>query len=344
MKRTWKILAGVSLPVVAWFAGTHWVWSQLLPEPLAPLTPASGTTLSARSCQPCHSSIHEEWEASMMAKAMVDPIFVEDYEHQGRPFICLRCHAPLAEQQPALAYGLLSVKPLIPLSVTNDAFDAELQSEGVTCVVCHLEEGAMVGRLEDSHAPHPVRWGDPQASCARCHQLEITPLSNLERPLTDTVREWEKWKEETGREDTCVDCHMPRVARVVGVGGPVRIGHEHSWHGAWDEDMLGDALGIQAWRERGEVVVRLENLAGHHVPSGDPARAVVVRAGDEEVVLARRVPLPRLIDLGDNTLRPAEVRFIRLPYANPVQVVFEQLRFLDVEHDDPGVLLFEDFL
>jgi hypothetical protein len=280
----------------------------------------------------------------MMAQAMTDAIFLEDYELQGRPFICLRCHAPLAEQQPTRAFGLLSVKPLIPLSLPNEGHDPELQSEGVTCVVCHLEEGAMVGRLDNVEAPHAIQWGDPQASCARCHQLEITPLSNLDRPLTDTVREWERWKEMTGREDTCVDCHMPRVARVVGLGGPVRIGHEHTWHGAWDEEMLGEALEIQAWRERGEVVVRLENLAGHHVPSGDPARAVVVRAGDTEVVLARRVPLPRLIDMGDNTLGPGEVRFIRLPYANPVQVVFERLRFLEVTHEDPGVLLFDDVL
>jgi len=334
----------LALGLCTWFAATTWVWTQLRPIPLEPRPPAAGTTLSAASCAPCHARIHEEWRASMMGRAMTDPVFVADYQAQGKPFICLRCHAPLAEQQPLHAWGLLSVRPLIPMGLPNPTFDAALQSEGVTCVVCHLEDGAMVGLLDGAQAPHPVRRADPQRVCARCHQLEIPPLSNLDRPITDTVEEWERWKAGAGRTDTCVDCHMPEVERVVGLGGPTRVGHAHTWHGAWDEEMLRSGLSTEAWREGDEVVVRLENLAGHNYPTGDPARALVVRAGNNEIVLARRVPLPRLVDEGDNTLLPGERREIRLPAADHIQVLYERIRFLDVEAEDASIVLFEHAL
>ena len=325
--RRGPIVGGVAVvAVLIWFSATTWVWTQLDPTPLPVLSPPHGTTLSASSCRPCHLEIYDEWKASMMGQAMTDPAFVADFELQGQPFICLRCHAPLVEQQPRTALGLLSVKPLIPLSLGNGSFEAELQAEGVTCVVCHLEDGAMVGSLTDPKAPHPTRSGQVEDTCARCHQVEITPLSNLNRPITDTVREWERWKDETGRPERCIDCHIP-----------------HTWHGAWNDEMVRSGLVIDAKRDGDGVVVTLENRAGHNFPSGDPARALVVRSGETEVVLARRVPLPRLIDEGDSSLLPAEIRELRLPPGR-IQVVFQRLRFLELGVDSDDLVLFDEVL
>lgn len=347
MNRRW-ISAGVGGlafgAAALWFAGNAWVYRRLDPAPLPAMSPALGTTLSAGSCKPCHQETYEEWAGSKMGQAMTDPVFLADFALQGEPFICLRCHAPLIEQQERTEWGLLSVSPLIPLTNANPTFDLELQSEGVTCVVCHLKDEAMMGSLYDVGAPHKTHTADVSATCARCHQLEITPLSNLVRPITDTVREWERWKQTTGRGETCVDCHMPAVTRVVGIGGPPRTGHRHTWHGAWNDEMVRSGLRVEARRDGADAVVTLTNLAGHNLPSGDPARALVVRSGGYEAVLARRVPLPRLIDQWDTSLLPGETREIRLKLEGPVQVAFQRLRFLEVGVPDTELVLFDETL
>jgi hypothetical protein len=286
-----------------------------------------------------------------MGRAMTDPVFLADFRAQGELFWCLRCHAPLEEQRPLLDDGLATLRPLSPTGVDNPAFDAALQAEGVTCVVCHQHEGAMVGGLADPQgAPHAARAGaearDPQ-TCGRCHQLEAPPFTHLARPISDTVAEWQAWRATTGRPEDCVHCHMPTLSRAVATGGPVRTSHDHRFPGAWDESLLRSAVVlVEAAIVPGAVKVVLRNEAGHNVPSGDPARALIVEAeaGGRTVehLLARRVPLPRLRDEGDSTLRPGETREILLPLPGAeggatVRLRFDPLAFLPVIAEQAGL-------
>ena len=89
--------------------------------------------------------------------------------------------------------------------------------------------------------------------------MQIPPLTRLQRPLADTHREWEAWKQRTGRTETCTDCHMPD--------------RSHRFPGAWDPDLLRRGLGIEVEADDAEVRVTLTNRAGHRYPSADPARA-----------------------------------------------------------------------
>ena len=65
----------------------------------------------------------------------------------------------------------------------------------------------------------------------------------------------------------------------------------------------------------------------------------MVRHGTHEVVIARRVPLPSMVDLGDTTLAPAEVRTVILPRTSGSEVVvqMEPVRLLDVAEASPVV-------
>lgn len=300
----------------------RFVYVTLEPDKLEARAPVAGVgSHSAQACGACHTEIAAEWASSRMGQAFTEPLFAHDYAEEGEPYWCLRCHAPLEEQQPILDEGLRTIRPLSAKGEPNPHFDAELQAEGVTCVVCHLHDGVMVAGIDDPQgAPHPAASGDEAGeACERCHQLAKPPLSNLDGPLIDTYNQWRAWQEATGRDEDCVSCHMPTVERAVALGGPTRMGFSHTFPGAWDDALLADALRVQGMsRTDGAVIVEVENRTGHNLPTAEPARALVLRLLDadggvvDEVALLRRVPLPKLIDEGDDRLRPAEVRAIAL--------------------------------
>lgn len=354
------LTALIALPLRA--AGLRgYVWERLEPTAWEPMAPPSGVgSLSATACGACHVEIAAEWRISMMGQAMTDPIFTADHQGGSHLFWCLRCHAPLAEQQPEVVSGLAGLRPLQAKSVANPDFDAALQAEGVTCVACHLRDGALVGGIEDPvGAPHPTAvdrdWVGGEA-CGRCHQLAAPPLSRLDRPLADVMGEWEEWKAETGRTESCADCHMPRIERPVVAGGLVRAGHQHNFAGGWDDDMVRSGVTVvDIARVEAGVVVRLRNEAGHRNPTNDPARALVVRVRPHtasgpgeatEVVLSRLIPLPKVRDAGDTTLGPGETRSVLVAFppgalaastGASVQVIYERLRFLTEVADRAGV-------
>ncbi len=326
---------------VAYGAALQWVYRQIEPPAPAERVAIPGLpNASANTCRACHPSQYEEWRQSKMGRAMTDPIFLADYEAQGRPFVCLRCHAPLDAQQPQRIDGLESLIPLVGSGIANPDFNPELQHEGVTCVSCHQVGEALVAGIENPQgAPHPAH-GDPTfreaKTCAPCHQLAPPPLSGLDRALPDTVAEHRRWQQITERTDECVDCHMTEVQRPAALGGPIRTSHTHRFPGAWDDDLVRGAVTIeQVQSAPGVVRVTLQNHAGHDVPTAEPSRALIVRAtrnGHDigEAVLRRSIPLPRLRDEGDNSLRPGERRTIDIALpdglpATEVSVWFDRL-------------------
>jgi hypothetical protein len=332
------VLAFASLALLGPGCVRTWLFTRL-PQPL--LDPMEALpevgSLSAETCRGCHPEIAAEWEGSRMAQAWTDPVFVADRAENHELYACAYCHTPLVEQRPEVATGLVSLKPIRAATEPNPRFDATLQAEGVTCVACHQREGAMEGPHEVT-APHPTRVvPDSDASCATCHQVPEPPLSRLERAISDTSEEHRAWKAATGRTESCADCHMPRVTRPLTPGGVERPSGRHTFPGAWDEGFVRSGLKIgEAAPIGGRLTVTLTNLAGHRFPTSDPARALVIRArvGEDvrEVVVARRVRLPALVDEGDTSLLPGETRTLDLgPVGTEggavVSVSWEPLRF-----------------
>lgn len=326
----------------------------LQPTPIANEPPPAGlASLSAQTCQPCHAEITAEWAESGMAKAYTDPIFQAKWAHEDNFYYCLSCHAPLEAQQPTLVTGLSKIAPPTAIEEPNPLFSAELQSEGVTCVACHLKDGAMVGPHE-VNSPHAVHvdpdFGEAK-TCERCHQMPEIPFTRSDRPLTDTHAEWAEWKEVTGRTETCSDCHMPTVKRQSALGGPIRESRQHTFPGAWDDDFVRSALGISEPAMTADgLTFTLTNRAGHRFPSGEPGRALLISAsiqskdGQEmaliEERIERKVRLPSGRDLGDNTLLPGEQRIISLGDALPraaakavIAIKFDRLANIEVAHD-----------
>ena len=142
----------------------------------------------AQECQKCHQEIFDEWQSSAHAHSFTNPRYRDATD--GYEFLpCISCHAP----QP----GLSDDRP--------GPRDME-QSEGVTCVVCHLEEGQLAGPLDpwlwEFVLPHKVTV-DPERYtssrfCGRCHE--------------GTFAEWQA-AEIDGEKYSCQVCHMPPVER-----------------------------------------------------------------------------------------------------------------------------------
>src|SRR3989339_1025749 len=108
--------------------------------PLKAKLPPGLTSLSAKECGACHQEIYQEWAQSMHAQAWTDPYYQVDLAFDGDQQICLNCHIPLENQQENLVMGFRDAERFDPILQPNPNFDKALQQEGVTCVVCHLQE------------------------------------------------------------------------------------------------------------------------------------------------------------------------------------------------------------
>ncbi len=320
-------MAGPSLFALLSLTGCvrEYLFDRLQQPIFAPMAPVSGVgSLSAAACAGCHLEIAEEWRGSHMAMAWSDPVFQADWQESGQLYLCLYCHTPLVDQRATLATGLASLKPIRAAEVPNPSFDASLQAEGVTCVSCHVKDGAIVGPLDIKDAPHPIRVDPEFASadrCVSCHQADAPPLTSVRRPIADTHGEWERWQKATGRTETCTDCHMPAVERELVYMGSVRKGRRHTFPGAWDADFARTSLAVsQVVRTAAGVSLTLTNLTGHNLPTADPMRALRVELVFNGSVIAstlleRVIRTPAYAEERDTTLLPGEARVIRLPLA-----------------------------
>lgn len=218
--------------------------------------------LSAQGCHACHVGPAEGWLGSAHAKG-VTPALARAAEAAGDP-ACLSCHLPLQQQH-----------ALQPDGQANPAWSATLQSEGVTCVACHLTDGVIVG-AHPAASPHTsgTNPGLAEASfCASCHQLTWPGAS---APLYDTFGEWSRsgW---SAAGVTCQDCHMGPGAASV------RLGSDHAMQAtparALSVLLQPDAPTLVRGSEGISVSLTVQNTgAGHHVPSGSPHTAMVIEA------------------------------------------------------------------
>jgi hypothetical protein len=274
----------------------------------------------------CHVDIYKEWKTTIHANAWKDPYFQADYTFDGSQQICLNCHTPLEDQQEYLVLGFKYNNKFDPILTPNPNFDPSLQQEGVTCAVCHIEKGVILGPNNIETAPHPVRqdsrFTDGNGVCRRCHSvkgdrwdvfLKLPPCGNFAEI------------EETGVKINCVKCHMPEVKRAMATGAQERVGGRHLWRGGHDEDMVKRAVKIElkektALNLKKRFTISLTNVGTEHrLPTGTPDRHLKVAfklLGENQDVLKEKTIFlqrtilwrPFIIDLWDTRLKYNERR------------------------------------
>ncbi len=328
-KRTWLIILAL---IAAFF-----LWRLLRPlnifvvderfeRPMQVETPRGIASLSAKDCGTCHREIYREWANSMHARAWTEPYFQVDFKYDGSLQICLNCHTPLVNQQKDLVLGFRDRDKFDPILKPNPEYDASLRDEGVTCVVCHIRNGRIVGPFPTDKAPHPVEH-DPEMSqgikpCLKCHVVSGKRWDTFYTiPPCGTVAEIEAGKQTID----CIFCHMPAAVRPAAEGMPSRKGRQHLFHGGHEPERVKESLRVDHKLEADELVVTLTNVgAAHYLPTGTPDRHLTLELkflGQREEVLKEKVHTmkryilwrPFIVDLRDTRLPYSQPREFRLP-------------------------------
>jgi hypothetical protein len=295
--------------------------------PLEVAVPSGLTSLSAHECGQCHSEIYQEWRTSMHAKAWTDPYYQVDFVFDGSQQICLNCHVPLRNQQENLVLGFRDRERFKPILAPNPDFDAALQQEGVTCAVCHVRDGVIIGPYGETTAPHPTRYEPAMTSgmgvCRQCHVVSGKRWDTFFRiPPCGTVAEIEEGGPD--KEIDCVGCHLPPVNRPLAEETVPRQGGRHLFQGGHSPEMVRAALNIdfQIITEGvggKRATIALTNIgADHYLPTGTPDRHLTVEfrlLEEGKVVREKKYALKRtilwrpfIVDLWDTRLVRDEPR------------------------------------
>jgi len=222
---------------------------------VSPVPEAHSGAVSVRGkCGACHKEIAEEWQNSLHAKAWTDSLFQQELKAASDNQECKTCHAPEKVRVKGLGQ---------PPGVR-----ANLQEIGVDCVVCHA------GLKDEIHAPyttgeamHDVKV-DPQHAthelCASCHAA------------FGTVAEFQASSAAKSNQ-SCVDCHMPKVKRPVSKGAASREVRQHTWEGGGSPNMFKKAAKVEATKVGNTVTVKVTNIgSGHNLPTGTHFKSIVV--------------------------------------------------------------------
>ncbi|MBI5231958.1 MAG: hypothetical protein HY876_07325 [Coriobacteriales bacterium] len=203
----------------------------------------------------CHSELFAQWERSMHAKALSDPVYQAKLAQAEKATggklgaFCNRCHGPVAFMAGEFERGS-------KLSDTG--------AMGVQCAFCHqstgsrgrignvsqvVTPGAFRAQIRDPQAPHAAEQSSfvPSAElCGACHDV-LHPANGVK--LESPYREW-KAGPYAKRGIVCQHCHM-------GTGGPRSA------------PFSGQACGVGPRREN----LFAMTFAGANVGQGDAALA-----------------------------------------------------------------------
>lgn len=246
--------------------------------PALPSEPRSGADemfLTGDRCLGCHKgvvtsegidvSIGYDWRATMMANSARDPYWqaavrreILDYPEAASAIEdkCSRCHMPMANASARAAGRPGAVFDNLPVG-RDDAAEARLAADGVSCAACHqitsgglgseasftggfriATETPAIGRtvfgpfepdtggqgiMHSATGFRPTEGAHVQSSelCATCHTVFTHSLrpNGEEGPEFPEQAPYLEWRESAAAAEgtSCQDCHMPEVGEDVPV-------------------------------------------------------------------------------------------------------------------------------
>ena len=270
-----RTLGMLALVVVLFVVGVAAASAE--PLPIEPGNAKAEQFEPASACG-CHATLVEQWQRSLHAQALSDPIYLAKLDEANKATdgaigdFCNKCHGPAAMMSGQ--FGAAQMTPGV--------------SEGISCSFCHQVTGILPGdpantshlveangvrraQLKDPQAPHAAEYSafhETSEFCGGCHNVNH-PVNGLE--LEATYTEWAQspWADEGV---TCQDCHMSREPGVIGPyagtaapGAPERPNiYSMTFTGAQVE--LGDKTASTALlRSAAEVSLEVPEIVGEGV-------------------------------------------------------------------------------
>jgi hypothetical protein len=296
-------------------------------------------SLSASECGDCHEEIYHEWQGSNHAIALQDLQFQAEWAKDDSLWVCLNCHTPLQNQQEFIILGKRDGDYFKPVKQANPNYDPELKEESITCAVCHVRDGTVIGiHGNQAEAPHAVTKDLEFLShenCLTCHNI----TDDLTSTLVCSFQSGDEWAEspypQAGRD--CISCHMPDVYRPLTAEGKARHTRRHTWIGSAIPKFPGGDYIVDGYKSGLDVVVYsspeksagkdsaylsvsvTNQGAGHYIPTGDPEYflTIDVRFADKNENTLKDTTFkigqewewwPKARKLSDNRLKPLEQR------------------------------------
>lgn len=232
-------VSAVAISVLVFFACEHYNPAQPQGDGIDQQLTLSDFS-DPETCGSCHPNHYQQWQTSMHAYAIIDPVFTA-MNDSGQVAtagkldqFCVKCHTPIG--------------PL--LGLTPPGFDVEslppLLKHGVSCEVCHNVKVVREFRNgELDYAPKEGRFGpiqDPAPNnyhksvyaphfttpdlCGGCHNVVNAVGVTIEATHKEYTR-----SPAAAEGRTCQDCHMKAYRGPAAVGGPERTLHEHYFVG-----------------------------------------------------------------------------------------------------------------
>lgn len=101
--------------------------------------PPPTNNITYDNCAACHKDIQDTWQNGPHGHAMSDPVFLEEWNKQGKPGACLVCH-----------------------STGYDPATGQSHSDGVNCEACHSP-------IPASHPGNNMPVNTSPDLCGKCH-------------------------------------------------------------------------------------------------------------------------------------------------------------------------------
>jgi hypothetical protein len=245
-------------------------------------------------CKRCHERVFEEWETSPLSKSIHSPAFRASLDAflsspAGKDkALCFRCHAPHVREFPDHVQLF-----------SDHARSGDPQIDGVACTQCHLikqvdrtkqppepkyetaSSRLLYGPYKDAvsnlaHESVELPLFKKSDLCLNCHQ-SVPAAANLGK-TNDLLGNWDQSKAvKSGKE--CQSCHMPEQTGESANGEAKRTVANHTFPGRIGKLRQEAAKLDVETKINGDtttVVVKVQSLVPHNLPTTHPAWASVV--------------------------------------------------------------------
>lgn len=273
----------------------------------------SGRFATSSACYQCHSNRvpggalrdsagrgvapFDLWQASMMANAARDPLFLAEVsvEIAATPSLrtaietkCIGCHSPMAKADAADAGESLGFAEL-----EKNTDRAQLALDGVSCTACHQIEAPAtsvedtfdgnytINRGREIYGPHDAPHGQP-----------MSIRTGFQPTRGDHVL----------RSAQCASCHTLRTDAVRADGTPTggRL-PEQTPYLEWQNSVYNDEVASPA--------TQAVSCQGCHTPQTDAdGNGITTKIAEGGFPIQPRSPVGRHLFLGGNTLIPQILR------------------------------------